>query len=89
MFGECSTYIDEPIPVSYTHLHSHMKCWKMQKMNGYIHLMHMKKQFSNVFQTEIFTHWRIPIIPVSYTHLDVYKRQGLYIPRFFTLLNSL
>ena len=23
--------------------HSHMKCWKMQKMNGYIHLMHRKK----------------------------------------------
>mgnify|MGYP000579866241 CR=1 FL=1 len=22
-----------------------MKCWKMQKMNGYIHLMHRKKQF--------------------------------------------
>ena len=24
--------------------------------------MHRKKQFSNVFQTEIFMHWRIPII---------------------------
>ena len=29
--------------------------------NERIH-MHRKKQFSNVFQTEIFTHWRIPII---------------------------
>lgn len=33
-----------------------------EENDEYIHLMHRKKQFSNVFQTEIFTHWRIPII---------------------------
>ena len=29
---------------------------------------------------EAFTHYKWGIDPVSYTHLDVYKRQVLYLP---------
>ena len=46
-----------------------------------VDMVYLKKE-------KIFHHtMRLPIIPVSYTHLDVYKRQVLYIMKIYYMMN--
>ena len=57
------------VPVSYTHLMQMILC--KEKLNLY-----MKGQDANL--DEIYDRFGVDYnLPVSYTHLDVYKRQAL------------
>ena len=54
-----------------------MRASKMAKLNIVLHEPEIPANTGNIGRTCVATGTRLHLIAVSYTHLDVYKRQGM------------
>ena len=87
----------------FQYLHSVCKCHFVDDIccfMGYSFFIMFLVVLHDILISVFLNSFVISMIPVSYTHLDVYKRQGLYVPRsddqfmlpfviFFSYLNPM